>query len=208
MTSFDDLILLKRLRTSLIHYLTNHYVSILKESHHHHVYHEDGRITHPGGGSDDGSEYGGEPGDDDDNGCSCEEDADCGHVYTHGHIYWGKVFKSLLTHSHSYDYDFVTSITQGSINKHFRALWARAYSQVEELGREKLQQHRSVELIKALCLADYVHEHNGHVHFAASFGVPQIQLVCAPGSQKVLVYFRLKDGYLKTLGANKAYVAE
>ncbi|KAA1474431.1 hypothetical protein DENSPDRAFT_882795 [Dentipellis sp. KUC8613] len=201
-TDFADRTLFTRLRTTLIRYMTTRYLTIIEESKHYYVYHKDTRIVHTHEEESESSEGSEE---EEELGCWCEDAADCGHTYVHGHVYWGQVLRRTLARTAALAHDCVTAVTQGALNRQWRLLWAQAAQRAEALG---VHAERSLKEVLSLCLADYIFERDGHVLFTASFGAPQIRLVCEPGSKKVIVYFSLKEGFLKTLGADKSYDTE
>ncbi|THU95309.1 hypothetical protein K435DRAFT_839574 [Dendrothele bispora CBS 962.96] len=207
--------LFTRLRTTLVRYLTHHYLHILETSEYHCVYHHDTRV-HVDIGEDE--PYGpGEPGefpDDDhpeggyhggtglgDHDCECESESECGHK---GGIQWGILTRGLVEYTHCSDFDIVTSVTQGSVNSTFYTWWEAAHNRFIKLGKRHTWE--SVEIERDTCLADYsfVHEqHADEVFFSASFLAPRIQLICKEGSQSVLLYFNIQSGFLRTLGQGK-----
>ncbi|TFY65090.1 hypothetical protein EVG20_g5713 [Dentipellis fragilis] len=202
-TDFADRSLFVRLRSTLIRYMTTRYLTIIEESKHYYVYHKDTRIVHTHDEDSESSDAGSE--EEEELGCWCEDAADCGHTYVHGHVYWGQVVRRMVTRSVALEADFATSVTQGALNKQWKLLWAQAAQKAEAFG---VHAERSLKEVLSLCLADYIFERDGHVLFTASFGAPQVRLVCEPDSKKVILYFNLKEGYLKTLGADKSYDAD
>ncbi|TFY80143.1 hypothetical protein EWM64_g3867 [Hericium alpestre] len=183
---------------ALVQYITTRYVRILDESKHHYVYHHDTRVVVSTIEEEDIDWYGGD--EDEDLGCTCESETECTHTYVHGHIYWGKIYQKIISHSYEYDYDLVTSVTQGALNKYGSLLWETASQKLET---PTVQDSRAAGTSSDVALAYYVLQHEGQTYFTASFSAPQIQLVCTPGSRKVIVYYHVKEGSIRNLGPNK-----
>lgn len=132
--------------------------------------------------------------------CTCEDESSCGHVG----IRWGIINRRLITHTHTHQFDFVSALTQGGINEHFKTLWEVAQKRFNSKGDFKTWS--SVDFEEEVCLADYsfVHpDHGEEVFFASSFAPPKVQLRCKDGSYSVIFYVHLMEGYLKTLGLGK-----
>ncbi|THH00496.1 hypothetical protein EW145_g7068 [Phellinidium pouzarii] len=189
------------IKRTLIHHITTYYLSVLDTSETNIIFHRNNRIhvdIFAGDGS--GSEY-----EDDDDclyECTCKDETACGH----SGIRWGVLYQRLITHTHTHDFDFVNSLTQGSINAHFRELWNLGCRRLI-VGGKKLKTWESSEIEMETCLADFsfVHpEHGDEIFFSSSFAPPKVQLVCKEGSYSVIFYLHLNQGYLKTLGTGKA----
>ncbi|KLO12433.1 hypothetical protein SCHPADRAFT_420281 [Schizopora paradoxa] len=193
--TFEEEIMI-RLRSTLVRYLTEYYLLLIKLSGHHCVFHHDvdlPPVCCPCPGEPE------EPPVDD--GCCCPDEHSCGHT---GVIRWGILHRKFIEHSHCGDFDIVTAVTQGSINAAFKALWEAAGRRVRNLGSRHTWENVTTE--RDTCIADYsfVHEHHGEeVFFSANFGAPKVQLICSEGSHKVMVYFTIQEGYFKMLGQNK-----
>lgn len=200
--TFEDQELFDRLKKTLIRYITQHYITLIDSAGHTEIFHKDTRVTyleheHEQDITDDDFEG--------DHGCDCEDEASCGHEPTDGFIRWGVLAKDRVHACHPHDFDIVTAVTQGSINTHFRTIWETARRKVTSLGT-RLRTYSSTELELETCLSEYsvVHpDHGDEVFFTASFGAPQVQLVCSEGSHSVVFYLLLQEGRLKTLDSHK-----
>ncbi len=191
----EDIII--RLRSTLIRYVLEYYLVLIKTSGHHCVFDHDEDKPIPGGVAC--------PGEPDDgfgeHDCTCGHEEFCGHT---GGIRWGILYRKFLEHSHCGDFDTVTAVTQGSINSAFSALWEAARKRVKALGSRHTWENYTTE--RDTCIADYsfTHEHHGEeIFFSACFEAPQVQLFCRDSSHKVMVYFTIGEGFFKTLGQNK-----
>jgi len=222
-TQTVDVEIVTRLRTTLIRYISQHYLAILEASEYSYIYHHDTRvnteiteeetteiieddteITEGTSGYGEQHEERGHYGKTylDEHDCECENEAECGH---RGGVRWGVIKTGLIEHTHASEFDIVTSVTQGSINSTFRAWWEIARKAYHKLGKRSTWER--VEIERETCIADYsfVHEkHGDEVFFSASFLAPKVQLICREGSQSVIVYFNIQSGFLKTLGQEKA----
>ncbi len=198
---FADKELFVRLKSTLVRYITTHYLSIVQRAGHHCIYHEDVRIR---GTTEETEEVSGE--DDRYEECNCEDEASCGHETI---FRWGIIQKRRLTHTTTHNYDQIFAVTQGAINVHFKKLWQLATQKLKSLATN-VRTYSSKELEIETCLAEYSlthHEHGEEVFFNASFGEPQIQLICnSDDSKSVVFYLSLRGGFLKTLATGKKFV--
>ncbi len=202
--TFEEEIMI-RLRSTLVRYLLEYYLVLIRTSNHHCVFDHDedkpapGDVGCPGGPDEPDCPPGDGFGEHD---CTCEHEESCGHK---GGIRWGIISKKLIEHSHCGEFDIVTAVTQGSINTAFFALWEAAQKRVEALGSRHTWENHTTE--RDTCIADYSFTHEQHgeeIFFSGSFGAPKVQLMCNEGSHKVLVYFTVQQGFFKTLGQNKS----
>lgn len=86
--------------------------------------------------------------------------------------YW----RERLSITETFGFDFLTSVTQGSLNYYLRCLWKASLVSVDVLSSWAFQSF-----------------------FKASFLAPQIQLPCDPNADYVILYLTLKDGSLSIL---------
>ncbi|KAI5120814.1 hypothetical protein M0805_003211 [Coniferiporia weirii] len=205
---YYDAEMLVRIKTTLTRYITTYYISILETSETTVIYHRNRGIhvdilefDSDGGEVEDDETTSAE----DDfhvNDCTCEDETSCGHT---GGVRWGIITKRVITHTQTADFDFVTAVTQGSINTHFKELWEHARRRFKLSKTTKTWE--STELEMETCLADFSFVHPNHgdeVFFASSMAPVKVQLVCSEGSYRVIFYLHLVEGYLKTLGAGKS----
>jgi hypothetical protein len=145
-----------KLRTVFVQYITQRYLFILEEFGHHHIYHTDIRVV------------------------EIEEDHFDDDYSDDEEIEFSSEFRERLCITDTFGYDMITTITQGSINDHFRCLWKAS------------QSARS-------CLASWAYEK----FFEASFGALQLQFPCDSESNTVVVYVDLRKGFLTNLGRSR-----
>ena len=173
---FHDIDLLIRIKRTLIETITTYYVELLRISETTIIFHRD-VVSSSGWGEIDVS--GGEELEWEYEECTCEDEASCGHTG----IRWGVISRRTITHTHTDQFDFVSALTQGGINAHFKALWEAAQKHFAAKGNFKTWS--SADFEEEVCLADYsfVHQNHGEeIFFASSFAAPKVQLRCKDGS--------------------------
>lgn len=124
---------------------------------------------------------------------------------------WEMINRHLITDTHTHHFDFVSALTQGGINEHFKSLWEVAKKRVN--AKKEFKTWSSAEFEEEVCLADYSFvnpDHGEKAFFASSFASPevQLQLRCKDGTYSVIFYVHLMEGYLKTLGPGKSLQPE
>lgn len=198
-SEFHDVELLVRIKRTLIETITTRYVELIKISEKTTIFHRDLHTefwTRIHGDEDNVEEI-----EWDYEECTCEDEGSCGHAG----VRWGIINRRLITHTHTHEFDFVSALTQGGINAHFKALWEAAQRRFKAKGDFKTW--ASADFEEEVCLFDYSFVHPSHgeeIFFASSFAAPKIQLRCKEGSYSVIFYVHLNEGYLKTLGYGKS----
>ena len=190
----QDKILFERTKTILIKQFTTYYLSILEKTETTIIFHHDVRIH-------DISVIGSEEEEIDSYECTCLDEGSCGH---RGCVHWGILDQNIIRHSHTGDFDFVTALTQQSINSHFKALWDAASRTIGYSG--SLGAQETLEFQKQTCLAHFSYRHSDHgekVFFSSTFSAPMVQLNCSNGSNSVILYININDGYFRLLGPKK-----
>lgn len=126
--------------------------------------------------------------------CWCEDPC------KHTGIRWGDINKRLVTETSTQEFDFVSALTQHGINAHYKYLWESA-----QLRYKMIPDSAEGDV----CLYSYTlrdPQFPDTVFFTSKFETPQIQL--RVGERSVLFYLNLKEGLLKTLGAQNTLDSE
>ena len=203
-----------RIKETVTRYIRTYYFAILERVSLHHIFQINERTRRPvhlpgiEHSDDDSVDHHHHHEHDNQDDCVCIDVGSCGHSGNNG-VKWGIIEHQRTTDTISTmkDFDFVTAVTQGAINAHFKQLWLTAYRRLRGLG-DKKRTWESKEIEEETSLVDYSfvhHEHGDEVFFSASFTAPKVQLICHEGSHKVIFYLHLTQGYLKTLGPGKGY---
>lgn len=184
-----------KIKRTLLRYTEEYYIKTIDDSGHARVYHKDtdNPTTREIEDIEDEEFY------DFKDDCHCEDETSC----QHAGIRWGILHKRVITQTEVRGYDMISTVTQGSINAHFKSLWESASHRVHLLGEKRQSWTSQADQLES-CLADFSFVHGEEVFFSSGFKQPKVQIMCTEGSQKAILYLFLDKGYMRTLGYRKS----